>query len=310
MFGATCVSNAPVSSDGCAAFSWNWDAVFTRWTGSIEVPDGDPKRAQVKVTIDASSIDTGVADRDNHLRSPDFLDVQISEIGCFDFAEGVAVLCEPEFQRAEIMIQPSVGLYASGPLKVAAAVVNLQMPPGTYVLTYNGFLPDIGTYLSFVMNMFIAFGVTFQVPVVVIILVRMGVVTVAKLKEVRPYVIVGAFVVAAAAALSLACAASVAFWRGSSLDAFFPRATAHGEVRPEADGFFDPSRGVRIAQSGEMKRENPVPSTSVEKISSALYSGRAAAVWTTNSTFVIAFSTSPLSRMSPRMKVTLSITSA
>jgi sec-independent protein translocase protein TatC len=58
-------------------------------------------------------------------------------------------------------------------------------------------MPDIGTYLSFVMNMFIAFGVTFQVPVVVIILVRMGVVTVAKLKEIRPYVIVGAFVVAA-----------------------------------------------------------------------------------------------------------------
>jgi sec-independent protein translocase protein TatC len=58
-------------------------------------------------------------------------------------------------------------------------------------------MPDIGTYLSFVMNMFIAFGVTFQVPVVVIILVRMGVVSVAKLKEIRPYVIVGAFVVAA-----------------------------------------------------------------------------------------------------------------
>jgi len=58
-------------------------------------------------------------------------------------------------------------------------------------------MPDIGTYLSFVMNMFLAFGVTFQVPVVVIILVRMGVVTVAKLKEIRPYVIVGAFVVAA-----------------------------------------------------------------------------------------------------------------
>lgn len=58
-------------------------------------------------------------------------------------------------------------------------------------------MPDIGTYLSFVMNMFLAFGVTFQVPVVVIILTRMGVVTVAKLKEIRPYVIVGAFVVAA-----------------------------------------------------------------------------------------------------------------
>lgn len=58
-------------------------------------------------------------------------------------------------------------------------------------------MPDIGTYLSFVMNMFLAFGITFQVPVVVIILVRMGVVSVAKLKEIRPYVIVGAFIVAA-----------------------------------------------------------------------------------------------------------------
>ena len=58
-------------------------------------------------------------------------------------------------------------------------------------------MPDIGTYLNFVMNMFIAFGITFQVPVAVIILVRMGVVTVAKLKEIRPYVIVGAFIVAA-----------------------------------------------------------------------------------------------------------------
>ena len=58
-------------------------------------------------------------------------------------------------------------------------------------------MPDIGTYLSFVMNMFIAFGVTFEVPVVVVILVRMGMVTVAKLRSIRPYVIVGAFVIAA-----------------------------------------------------------------------------------------------------------------
>ena len=58
-------------------------------------------------------------------------------------------------------------------------------------------MPDIGTYLSFVMNMFIAFGVTFEVPIAVILLVRMGVVTVAKLREMRPYIIVGAFIVAA-----------------------------------------------------------------------------------------------------------------
>lgn len=57
--------------------------------------------------------------------------------------------------------------------------------------------PDIESYFSFVMTLFIAFGVTFEVPVVVIVLVRMGLVTVEKLRQIRPYVIVGAFVVAA-----------------------------------------------------------------------------------------------------------------
>ena len=45
--------------------------------------------------------------------------------------------------------------------------------------------------------MFIAFGVTFEVPIVVVLLVRMNVVTIKKLKEIRPYVIVGAFVISA-----------------------------------------------------------------------------------------------------------------
>jgi sec-independent protein translocase protein TatC len=57
--------------------------------------------------------------------------------------------------------------------------------------------PDIENYLSFVLTMFLAFGVTFEIPVVVVALVRMGLVSVAKLKEIRSYVIVGAFVVAA-----------------------------------------------------------------------------------------------------------------
>jgi sec-independent protein translocase protein TatC len=56
---------------------------------------------------------------------------------------------------------------------------------------------DIDNYLSFVMTMFIAFGVTFEVPVVVVLLVRMGIVSLKKLREVRPYVAVGAFIVSA-----------------------------------------------------------------------------------------------------------------
>ena len=58
-------------------------------------------------------------------------------------------------------------------------------------------MTDIDKYFSFVLTTFIAFGVTFEVPVVVIVLVRTGMVSIAKLKEVRPYVIVGAFVVGA-----------------------------------------------------------------------------------------------------------------
>lgn len=58
-------------------------------------------------------------------------------------------------------------------------------------------MTDIEKYLSFVMTTFIAFGVTFEVPIVVIVLVRMRIVPLGTLKEWRPYVIVGAFVVAA-----------------------------------------------------------------------------------------------------------------
>ena len=64
-------------------------------------------------------------------------------------------------------------------------------PVGVVVMT------DIDKYVSFVMTTFLAFGVTFQVPVVVIVLVRVGLVSIAKLKEIRPYVIVGSFVVGA-----------------------------------------------------------------------------------------------------------------
>ncbi len=57
--------------------------------------------------------------------------------------------------------------------------------------------PDIEAYFSFVITMFLAFGVTFEIPIVVIVLVRMGFVSIEKLRDARPYVIVGAFVIAA-----------------------------------------------------------------------------------------------------------------
>ncbi|MFN3883448.1 MAG: twin-arginine translocase subunit TatC [Rhodocyclaceae bacterium] len=71
------------------------------------------------------------------------------------------------------------------------AFINKFAPEGVAVMT------DIDKYLSFVLTTFLAFGVTFEVPVVVIVLVRVGIVEIAKLKEIRPYVIVGCFIVGA-----------------------------------------------------------------------------------------------------------------
>jgi len=68
---------------------------------------------------------------------------------------------------------------------------------GEFAPTSIAVMPDIENYLDFVMSMCLAFGASFEVPVVVVILVRMGIVSLEKLRSIRSYVIVGAFVVAA-----------------------------------------------------------------------------------------------------------------
>jgi sec-independent protein translocase protein TatC len=74
---------------------------------------------------------------------------------------------------------------------VVFGFITASAPQGVAVMT------DIDKYLSFVLTMFMAFGITFQVPVAVVLLVRMGFVTVEKLREARPYAVVGAFVIGA-----------------------------------------------------------------------------------------------------------------
>lgn len=69
-----------------------------------------------------------------------------------------------------------------------------QMAPSSITVA-----PDIENYFSFVMGMFLAFGLAFETPVVVVVLVATGLVSIETLREVRRYVIVGAFVVAAIA---------------------------------------------------------------------------------------------------------------
>ncbi len=59
------------------------------------------------------------------------------------------------------------------------------------------FAPDIDSYFGFVITMFFAFGLTFEVPIFVMVLNRVGMASAKRLKKIRPYVIVGAFVVAA-----------------------------------------------------------------------------------------------------------------
>ena len=49
---------------------------FTTFNGTVQVDEQNPDHSRVEVTIDSASIDTGVADRDAHLRSGDFLDVE------------------------------------------------------------------------------------------------------------------------------------------------------------------------------------------------------------------------------------------
>jgi sec-independent protein translocase protein TatC len=56
-------------------------------------------------------------------------------------------------------------------------------------------MPDINHYLNFVLKMFFAFGVAFEIPVATVILVAMGMASTASLIEKRPYIIVGCFVV-------------------------------------------------------------------------------------------------------------------
>lgn len=64
-------------------------------------------------------------------------------------------------------------------------------PAGVAVMT------DISEYLDFVMTLFMAFGLAFEVPIAVVLIARFGWVSIAQLKEARSYVVVGAFILGA-----------------------------------------------------------------------------------------------------------------
>lgn len=140
--------------------------------------------------------------------SPFFLQVRIASLAAF-------VLTLPHtLYQVWAFVAP--GLYANEkrlvvPLIVSSTLLFLTGMAFAYYLVFGvvfsfmakvvpasmTWLPDSAEYLDFAMGMFLAFGLAFEVPVAVVLLVRLGIVGIAKLREIRRYVILGAFIVAA-----------------------------------------------------------------------------------------------------------------
>jgi sec-independent protein translocase protein TatC len=103
--------------------------------------------------------------------------------------------------------------------------------------------PDIEAYLSFVITMFIAFGLAFEVPIVVIVLARLNMVSIQKLKDFRSYFIVLAFVIAAVitppdvvSQLALAIPMCILYEAGIWAAQLFIKHTQAPEAEPETPG--------------------------------------------------------------------------
>lgn len=106
-------------------------------------------------------------------------------------------LYREEKRLARPLLVASVGLFYAGcafayflVFPIVFAFFTSMAPEGVAVMT------DINRYLDFVITLFVAFGVAFQVPVITIVLVALGVVSIEGLSKARGYVVVGAFTVA------------------------------------------------------------------------------------------------------------------
>ncbi len=106
-------------------------------------------------------------------------------------------LYREEKRLARPLLVASVALFYAGcafayllVFPIVFAFFTAMAPEGVAVMT------DINRYLDFVMTLFIAFGLAFQVPIITIVLVALGIVTVQSLAKARGYVVVGAFTVA------------------------------------------------------------------------------------------------------------------
>jgi sec-independent protein translocase protein TatC len=155
-----------------------------------------------------AQLPAGVAMIATEVTSPFFIPIKVTLLAAVVIALPVILY--------QVWAFVAPGLYAHekklvGPLVFASTFLFLAGMAFAYFLVFPivfgvmktftpegvAWMPDIGAYFSFAINMFLAFGITFEVPIAVILCVKAGIVTVAKLREIRPYVVVGAFVVAA-----------------------------------------------------------------------------------------------------------------
>ena len=123
--------------------------------------------------------------------------------------------------------------------------------------------PDIGSYLDFVMMMFIAFGFSFEMPIATILLISTGTTTAEKLAEKRPYVIVGAFVVGmiltppdVISQILLAVPMWILFELGLFLSKFFNQRVAEAGAAKEERDRADAEEADRLADESEAGDEN------------------------------------------------------
>jgi sec-independent protein translocase protein TatC len=175
--------------------------LFVLWPGPAAIYDFVARPMMVALPADAHMIATGVI-------TPFLVPMKVTLL--------VAFVVSLPWVLYQVWAFVAPGLYAHekrlvAPLVISSSVLFVAGVAFCYFFVFGKVFrfiydfapksitvaPDIENYIDFVMTMCLAFGVTFEVPIVVVILVRMNLVTIEKLRAIRPYVIVGAFIIAA-----------------------------------------------------------------------------------------------------------------
>ena len=128
-------------------------------------------------------------------------------------------------------------------------------------------MTDISRYLDFVLTLFFAFGIAFEVPIATILLVKMGVTTPDSLRHKRPYVIVGAFVVGMLLTPPDVISQSllaIPVWVLFEMGVFFSRMFVSGEEQPESEDAAGSAGGSTVGAAAFVEQEAYSPPSDEE----------------------------------------------